>query len=623
MRPHEPVGAFRVLSRETAIATLVAAVLVLAFQWPIIRDWKNWGIEDWDYWAFHHEAARASLIDYAQFPHWNPWYCGGTDLAAHPGSRVFSPSALLSVALGATLGLKLEILLHALGGLVGLWALCRQLGMDFRSASLAPCFYFLGPFYALPVAAGMMWFTSLAFLPWAFLFFLRALAGDRRALVASSASLALMYFGGGAYPLVITGMFLAAHALLAARAHGMVRCAATLGALFALTASLSAVKLLPSIEFAIDFPRHSERPTGFSIEGLGVALFSRDQRLEVAATRFDGIHAGELLRGISADYDDVGMYVGPVVAILFAIGLLTKWKSRGRLALLFAFFLALSLGNRLPFSPFLLLQRLPVIEAMRFAERYRFVWLMCGLIFAGWGVQHLSGRLRQSRWGERFGHAALTGLIVALLCDLYVVTRPIVDSAFPIRPMHFRPAPDFRQIIGLPNYDADGFVPPPYGQTRIYGSWSAHYPAFLMNRGFVRCYESAAVPRAPLPMRSPRYRGEAHLEGTAGAAEDAGWSPNRLRFSVHAESEGRLVINQNYYRGWRASDGRPVEDVRGLLSVGVGPGDREIELRYRRATFLASAALSIASWAAALVAVYALRGKSGGPASREFSGTAP
>jgi hypothetical protein len=266
---------FHVLSRETAIASLVAAIWVLSFYSPLVRDWHNWGIEDWDYWAQHHEAQRTSLLDYAQIPHWNPWCCGGTDLAAHPGSRIFAPTSLFSVALGATSGIKIEIVLHALLGIVGLWALSRSLGVGAFAASLAPAFYFLGPFYALPSSAGMLWVTSLAFLPWTFLFFLRALSGDRRALFACSISLALMYFSGGAYPLVITVVFLGGYAALEAPRVGLLRGVATVAASVAMAGMLGAVKLVPSIEFLRDFPRESERSTGFSFEALGVGLFSR------------------------------------------------------------------------------------------------------------------------------------------------------------------------------------------------------------------------------------------------------------------------------------------------------------------------------------------------------------
>ncbi len=585
------------------LAALACSGLTLAFLWPIVQAWGNWGIEDWDYWAAHHEAARRTLVDYHQLPLWNPWCCGGTDLAAHPGSRVFAITSPLVFLLGAVGGLKLEMLLHAAAGMLGLYAAGRQIGLDRFSAWLAPLAYFLGPLYALPVTAGMAWFTSVAFLPWALLFFLRSEAGELRHLVASSACLVFMYLGGGAYPLAIALLFFGFLALLDLRELGLVRTGRRIGTLVALTVLLGAIKLLPSIDFMRDFPRQAEQPTGFSMQSLSVGLFSRDQRLEVAATQFDGVHSGELLRGISADYDDVGMYVGPLVAALFALGLACQGRKTWKLLLAFLFFLLLSLGDRLPLGPYQILQQLPVFESMRFAERYRLVWLLCALLVAGSGLQLVRRALGSRFPGRPYGDVVVAATLLAVLIDLFVVTRPIYQAAFPIAPMTFRASPEFRQIAGLPNYDADGFVPKPYGQARVYGAWSAHYPAFLMNLGFARCYESALVPRAAVPMRAKGYRGEVHLTGTAGEVATEFWSPNKLRFRVRAASSGRLIVNQNYYRGWRASDGRPITSAAGLLAIAVGPQDREIEISYARDSFVVGALVSAAAWSVILFAV--------------------
>ena len=605
---------FRALTRETAWVALTCLALTLAFLSPILRHWANWGIEDWDYWAFQHEAMRRTLLGYHQIPSWNPYYCGGTDLLAHPGSRLFALTTPLVLLLGPVAGFKLEFLLYAVAGMLGFHVLGRQLGLDRWSAWLAPIAYFLGPLYALPTTAGMVWFTSVAFLPWAFYFYLRAVAGGFRNLVACGACLVFMYFGGGAYPLAISFTFIGFFSLLGLREIGLARSASIVASLVVLTVLLGAVKLFPSIDFMREFPRRTEQSTGFSVESLGVGLFARDQRLEVASTRFGDLHRGEFLRGISADYDDVGMYVGPLIGALFALGLVVRGREHWKLATSFLVFLWLSFGDRVPLSPFELLHRLPVFESMRFAERFRLVWLLCALLLAGAGLQWIRASLARRFPGRPYAEIAACAVLAYALVDLYGVTRPIWEAAFPIAPMEFRAMPEFHQIAGLPNYDAHGFVPRPFGQTRIYGSWSAHYPALLMNVGGVGCYESAFVPRSPAPIRAKRYRGEVYLTGSTGSVTTMLWSPNRLRFSVRAESPGRLVVNQNYYRGWTARDGRTVSSQDGLLAVEVGPEDRLIELRYVRRSFVAGGLVGTASWGAVGLAVW--RSKRQGPQSR-------
>ncbi len=585
------------------VAAVLATLSTLLFFGPFFEHWANWGIEDWDYWAAHHEVARRTLLEYGQLPQWNPWMCGGTDFAAHPGSRIFAPSAPLILWLGATAGMKVEIILHAILGQLGLYALGRQLGLDRASAWFAPVTLFLGSFYALPISAGIIWYTTVAFVPWSFLFFSRALTGDFRCLLAASLCLALMFFGGGVYPLAITGAFLGLHASLGVREFGVRRIGAALGGLAATALGLSAVKALPAIEFMRDFPRAPDQPTGFSLEGIAISLFSRDQRLEVAVTHFQDFAPGQFWRGISADFDDMGMYVGPVVAALFCVGLIARGRQHWKLVVTLVAFLALSFGDRLAWGPFQMIRELPVFGAMRYAERYRLVWLPCALLIAGAGSQWIRAGFGRRFPGRRVGDAVAVAALLVVLADLFVVTRPIYQGAFPIAPMRLVPFPSFRQIFGMPNYDARGFLPKPHGRMLVYGSHSAHYPAFLRDAGFVACYESAPVPRRAIPARAYGYRGEVHLRGTAGSVETISWSPNELRYRVRAASNGRLIVNQNFDRGWAASDGRPVYAVDGLIAVAVAPGDSEIDLSYSRRTLAPAAVVSGVSGLAALLAL--------------------
>ncbi len=592
----EAAGGFALRSRETVVAVVGFAALVLAFFAPVLAAWDRWGIEDWDQHAFYHEAARRSLLEYRQLPLWNPYYCGGTDLLANPQSRVLAPTFPLVLAFGAAAGLKLDLALHALLGLIGLYAVGRRQGLDPPSACVAPSGYFLSTLYALPASTGMSWITSAGYLPWAFYFHLGSY-DDRRDAVACGAALALGFFAGGAYLFVITLAFLSLHALLGARDPGWRITLSSLAITLVACAALGAVKLLPSVAFMADFPRRMTHPSGLSVQSLAIGLFAEDQAVSAPARRFDGAHLDSWTRGIASDFDDVGMYVGPVVAALCAIGMVVAGRKRWKLVVTTLAFVVLSFGDRFPIGPYAWLHRLPVFVSMRYAERYRFVWLLCALLIAGHGLRWI-----RERWDLRFpassrGAWVSSAVVAALLVDFLLRTRPIYERAFPIPPMAVEPAGEFRQITRLPNYDADGVVTERGGSAlETYGSWSAHMPALLANRGAVDCYETAFIPRSARPMTDPAYRGEAFLEGRAGEVATALWTPNRLRYAVRVANSDRLVVNQNFDRGWKATDGRPLASADGLLAIPIVAADREVEIVYRPRSFVLGALISGCAW---------------------------
>jgi hypothetical protein len=406
-----------------------------------------------------------------------------------------------------------------------------------------------------------------------------------------------MFLGGGAYPLPITLAFIGFLAVLSMREAGARKRLAGFGVVIVLMLGLGAAKFFPSIGFLQEFPRAIDEPSGLSVQSLTFGLFSHDQRLDVYNSRVDDSHIDSpdrLLKGISSDFDDVGMYIGPLVAFLALGGLIVSGRSLWKLAAAIPVFVWLSLGDRPGLSLFRLLHRFPVFDAFRYPERFRFVWLLALLIFAGCGLSWLRRRIA-SRYGERAGLVAALALVTLMTADLLSVTWPINAMAFPIPPMDPIRFSEFRQSLDMPSYNAEGFT---RNRFETYGSWSGHYPALLMNIGVINCYETAIVPRRALAMGSPGYRGEVHLDGGEGTVTTESWSPNHLRFRVDVKSAATLVVNQNWYPNWRAEDGRPVTSKGGLVSVSVQPEDTTIELRYSRRSFLVGLIVSAISWIA-------------------------
>ncbi len=66
----------------------------------------------------------------------------------------------------------------------------------------------------------------------------------------------------------------------------------------------------------------------------------------------------------------------------------------------------------------------------------------------------------------------------------------------------------------------------------------------------------------------------------AGSAEQTRWTPNEVTAQVRLSAPARLVVNQNYEVGWRASTGA-TEPFERLLSVNLPAGTHTVVFRHR------------------------------------------
>ncbi len=125
----------------------------------------------------------------------------------------------------------------------------------------------------------------------------------------------------------------------------------------------------------------------------------------------------------------------------------------------------------------------------------------------------------------------------------------------------------------------------------------------LGNEGSVHCggYGMFELTTHVLGYNQNGYRGEHHLNGTGRVAETY-WSPNRLKYRIDSPNAATLIVNQNFYPGWRVMSGRgEVYSDDGQLAVRVPPGQQEVELGFRPAYLFPSMLLSLLAAAATVL----------------------
>src|SRR5690606_9648210 len=90
-------------------------------------------------------------------------------------------------------------------------------------------------------------------------------------------------------------------------------------------------------------------------------------------------------------------------------------------------------------------------------------------------------------------------------------------------------------------------------------------------------------------------------EPSAGAVKRTAWAPNRIVVDASLSRDARLLVNQNWHPGWRASVGTVVSDD-GLLAVDLPAREHSVVNAFRPMSAIAGAAVS----GVALLALLAL-----------------
>ncbi len=580
-------GLLKPLRREAAVVFLFC-VVAIAFAAPVLRDIHNWGILDWDFQLHHHAAPRSAILDHAEIPLWNPYNWSGVPMLGHPESRVLAPTFALTLLFGEVIGLKLEILIHLVIGMLGAYLLLRHFEAGRVAASTAAIVFMLSSSYALHLTVGHVWALSHAYLPWAFLFYLKALDELRYSLIASLVLL-LTLFGGAPYQFMIILACLAIHSAcaIAIGRKDLLRHARLLLVIGIQTFLLGAIKLLPTIELMSAYPRLGDLDTGYTVGALLNALFDRDQTLGAAFAERPLEFGGSPLHE--------GMYVGLLPLLPFLLGIVSGWRRHAALLATLTLFVWISLGRHAPVDLWSAIHSLPGFDNVRVVQRFGVVVLLIFCVFVGLGMDPLRERIE--RWTSKAGLAngCAVALATLMLADLAVVSGPIFADAFTIPPLSVHERQAFRQIVGFPLYDASGWIQgrAPRGRRSL----SALYPATLANRGATGGYRIVPMPSSAIPATSPDYRGEAFLAASPGKVTLRKWSPNRIVLEVEAPEGGQLVVNQNHVAGWRAhgepGGDLPVTASDGLLALEVPPGKRTVELYYRPTSFVLGAGVSL------------------------------
>lgn len=308
---------------------------------------------DWRYFQTITEVARRSVVWWHQIPLWNPYGCGGEVLLANPQSEVAAPTFLLSIIFGTALGTKLALVVYFFCAFDGMYRLGRDLHLEPAGALLASVLFGAGGWLALHTLVGHTNFASVGLFPYLVLFYRRASTNRYYTIAVGALAAWIIALGGTSTPAMAMVLMLTLAVIDAVSTKSLAPF--TVLALSAAWAvGLSAYRLFPAMEFAIDHPRRQWQTDSTSLLQLIADGYrwKSDEPLPHKLYRFH----------------EYGWRLSFITAPLIVWSL--TLRNHRRWWIVACVGAAIAVGAAIPFGPWWLLKHVPVFRDLRVPSRY-------------------------------------------------------------------------------------------------------------------------------------------------------------------------------------------------------------------------------------------------------------
>ncbi len=569
---------------------IIFLCVAVIFSLPVFHNFHHWGQMEWDQFTFWNAVPRETILTYQQFPLWNPYANGGNVLLAHPHSSFLSPFYIFVLIFGPVIGLKLEIIIHLIIGLGGMFFLSQYLSLNKISSYCASFVFMLSSLYALHLTEGHTEWLTMAFVPWMFLFYLKSFKETRHVLGAI-VFFGLMLLGGSVDVVTVTTVFFSIYALLKLFELRQITPLITLCLIFGGTFLLCAVKLLPMLEFLDECSRLTRETSRIDLGVLRDMFFSREQ------AHLDSLDWDTTQNmGLAYGWHEYGAYIGVVPFSLYVYGSLRGFKKNWPLVLTGIISLLIAMGNQSPVDLWKILHNLPFYDSLRVPTRFVLGFVFSVAILSGVGLAYLEKDVLAKTPSIQAAPLSsyLVLIVLFVIFDLWQVDSPIFRSAFRIAPLAVERNSVFLQRYEYLNLHEENKFENIIGEKM---SNSSMYPVFLSNSGILEGNEVIHVPKGEVKaIFDEEYQGEVYLAESQGQASFKYFSPNKITVDIKVHKPDTLVVNQNYYEGWKVNKSNQTEHAvsfQGLIATPVMPGDHTVTFYYRPLSFLAGLSVTI------------------------------
>jgi len=404
------------------IAPLVIFIIVsIIYAFPVLENISYLGTMDWDQFTFWNAVPRDTILRYHQFPFWNPYVNGGNPMLANPDSSFLSPLYIFVLMFGAVIGLKIQIIVHLIIGLMGMFYLSGHLSLSKKASYLSSFIFMLNSTYALHLSEGHAEWMAMAFVPWAFLYFIKSLEQPRQALGAVF-FLGLMIFSG-VYIFSLFALFLSIFAFFKVLETRRIMPVKMLGLIFIGVILLCSIKLLPMLEFLNQYPRVPEKYFTNATYFSTMPEFYFDRRQAFLDRQHHGFH-------------EYGAYVGIAPILLCLLGLWKGFKKNWPLIMTGLISFIFVLGAESPIDLWEILHYFPIYNSLTVPSRNIFCVIFSLALVSGFGFSYLEQFFSNKKfkyfgfWSKYVGYF----ILFFVLSDLWMVNSPIFKNPFIIPP---------------------------------------------------------------------------------------------------------------------------------------------------------------------------------------------
>ena len=622
-----------------AIIVLLAGIAFFCL--PLfLQPYNSTAEVDWNQVASVHLILRNALLQYRQLPLWTPFFGGGYPIWAYPENDFLNPFFLISLPFNLWLSLKIRIFIYYLIGASGMYFLARRhFRFNIAGAFLASSLFTFQSYFPFHSATGNLYMGTYYYLPWIFYLFVKIPEG-RKYFVALVLVFAHLFLGATGLWMACILLFLFLFSCLqCVRKRPRLFYLKNLALVIILVGLLAAVRLLPLAELLHHTERvfvdYREAARGsISPAGLMRSLLSSGPFLP-------GDRSG---LGQDEPLSDSTIYLGVIPLIFALFSLILARKKYLILIICLIIFSFITMGSESPLDLFRFIRRLPLFRSLHFPNKYFSPFISCILSLAAGEFLLFPRPLPRKRWFRICVLILALGAIIHLFLASLRYQRKIFPE--PRRTVkssrQFFQALTFWDISPLPE-DISGMRIPIYRPGNLTGSYvtlrrlkmirgeelrvqpvllkryeAAQYLLAQKNIGKIYWYSWLYLnemarpkyfirlgridptrepprfyPGAERFFLNPEWRGEAYLELARKPVSIDRFYPSRLTITVDALQKDNLVINQNFYPGWKSGEGSII-NRNGLLAMLVSrPGRRTLSLAYRPVSFYLGLLISI------------------------------
>lgn len=515
-----------------AVHLTLLAVITLLWSFPLWYTAGKTGGQDWGYMINQWEVRWLPVLEYHQWPAFNPWQGGGTPM--NPAPNLISGQAALTFVFGAKAGISLYV---ASLYLLAAWGF-YNLGLLLLSNNRPAAFYLgvigpAAPALAFHVMAGHVGLAAVMIWPAIFYYFLSA-ENDRLSGIKAGLFYSLSFNESPFYITQYGTLCLAIGyiaKLLGGPAQARRDYVRFAGYMAVTTLPLIAPLVINILTVAPGYTRSESHPASYTFR----QLFS--YYLEPVTTNDPYEFYVDSIKSTWSSFQN-RCYLGFIAIGFWLTGVVISRVRWFHIAMVGGVLLAM--GNLYWWQPMRWLMLIPPFSSLESFPRFRLFTCLFFALGSAWGLFLLAKKYREQAFARRLIYVAAIASALEIITVSHLIAR---GAHFPYQlpPVANERGGDFYQISyrkPLPDF-VEGWPADLYLYTRanigVVSEPAAIASQFrLLSR--VKTVDAAG------------YRGEFVQNGLS--VKPDFWSPNRITFS-HLDPSFPVSINLNRGKPWR------------------------------------------------------------------------